>query len=113
MTLKKALIDREVFDARRPLILYRVDNPIDHQKRVPVGDHFHDPMNIDLSALLPVGGRIGHYPSFFLPRRCSATVCLIKSAIGTAGIPDTVVPAATSRISPAFAAIRAPVPICR
>ena len=40
-------------------------------------------------------------------------VCLMNSIIGTAGLPHTVAPAGTSRMTPLLPAIRAPVPTCK
>src|SRR5271154_2973351 len=78
-----------------------------------VRDHFHDPLDIDLGGLALRAERIDHRPSLFLASRCNATVCLMNSVIDTAGIPDTVTPGGTSRISPDLAAILAPLPICK
>ena len=57
--------------------------------------------------------RLAHRPSFFFARRCRIAACFIHVANGTAGIPPTVPPGSTSRISPAFAAIRAPAPMLK
>src|SRR5437764_3619967 len=113
MTLKIMLVDRDVLDAGGPHIRHRIDDLVDHQKRVAVWDHFHNPLDIDLGGLLFGEGRIDHRPSFFFARRCRIATCFMNEAIGTAGLPQTVSPAATSRINPALAATRAPSPIVR
>src|SRR6516162_7071360 len=76
-------------------------------------DHFHDPLNIDLSDLVLGASRIDHHSSFFLARRCSTAVCLMNSVSGTAGLPHTVCPAGMSRMTPLLEAIRAMLPICK
>src|SRR5579862_659014 len=78
-----------------------------------VRDHLHDPLNIELGRLLVGAGRIDHPPSFCFARRCRIATCLMNEVIGTAGTPQTVSPAAMSRITPDCAAIRAPLPILR
>src|SRR6266542_4792575 len=113
MTLEKIFVDRDVLDAGSPQIRHRVDDFVDHQKRVAMWDHFHDPLNIDLRGLLVSAGRIDHRPSFFNARRSSSADCRNQFANGTAGKPPTVAPASTSRITPAFAAMRAPLPTFR
>jgi hypothetical protein len=113
MSLKILLVDRDVLDAGGPHIRHRIDDLVDHQERVAVRDHFHDPLDVDLGGLLLGEGRIDHRPSFFFARRCRIATCLMNEAIGTAGLPQTVSPGATSRITPAVPAIRAPPPIFR
>ena len=113
MALEILLVDRDVLDAGGAHIGHCVNNLVDHQKRVAVRDHFHDPLNIDLDGLFLGEGRIDHHPFFFLARRCRIATCFINEAIGTAGMPQTVSPDATSRISPALAAMRAPLPISK
>src|SRR5436309_817384 len=108
MALEILLVDRDVLDAGGAHIGHCVNNLVDHQKRVAVRDHFHDPLNIVLDGLFLGEGRIDHHPFFFLARRCRIATCFINEAIGTAGMPQTVSPDATSRISPALAAMRAP-----
>src|SRR3954447_3178219 len=113
VTLKIMLVDRDVLDAGGPHIRHRIDDLVDHQKRIAVRDHFHDPLDIDLGGLLFGEGRIDHRPSFFFARRCRIATCLMNEAIGTAGLPQTVSPGAMSRITPALPAMRAPLPISR
>src|SRR6266446_2723576 len=113
MALKERLVDRDILDPGGPNIRHRIDDLVDHQKRVAMRDHFHDPLNVDLGGLLVRAGRIDHRPSFFSARRCSSADCLNQFANGTAGKPPTVAPASTSRITPAFAAMRAPLPMFR
>src|SRR5262249_47499272 len=100
-------------DAGRPLVRDHVDDLVDHKKGMAMRDHFHDPLNINLCDLLSCAKRGDHHRSFFLARRCSTAVCLINSGSGTAGLPHNVSPAATSRMIPLLAAIRALVPIWR
>src|SRR5579885_1397967 len=88
----------------RPLVGNGIDHLVDQQKRMPVRDHLHDPRLIDLGV---------HFASRFLARRCNVATSFMNWPIGTAGLPQTVAPAGTSRISPALAAIRAPSPIVR
>src|SRR6185312_14596859 len=76
-------------------------------------DHLHDPLAIDLDPFLYGGCWLAHPPPFFLAKRCIIAVCLQNATAGTAGAPITVSPAATSFITPAWAATRAPVPIVR
>src|SRR5260370_688346 len=76
-------------------------------------DHLHDPLNVDLDRGGVGAGRIDHHPSLFFARRCTMAVCLMNSIIGTAGLPHTVAPAGTSRMTPLLPAIRAPLPICK
>src|SRR5438067_9633710 len=113
MSLENMLVELDDLDSCGAQISHVVDNLVDHQKRVAVRDHFHDPLNIDLDGLFLGEGRIDHHPFFFLARRCRIATCFINEAIGTAGMPQTVSPDATSRISPALAAMRAPLPISK
>src|SRR2546425_9398052 len=111
MTLKERLVDRDVLDAGGSQIRHRVDHLVDHQKRVAVRDHLHDPLNVDLGGLLVGTGRIDHRPSFFCARRCSTAVCRSQLTNGTAGEPPTLGPAPTSPGTPAFPAVPAPFPL--
>ena len=52
MALKIILVDRHVLDAGRPLVRHHVDDLVDHQERMAMRDHLHDPLDIDLRALL-------------------------------------------------------------
>ncbi len=75
-------------------------------------DHLHDPLDVD--RLDDFGLHGVHRHSLRLPaRRASAATCRSHSRCGTAGLPPTVSPAATSRITPACAAMRAPAPMRR
>ena len=100
MPLKILLVDRDVLDAGGTHVCHRIDDLIDHQEGVAMRDHFHDPLDIDLDGLLFGEGRIDHRPSFFFARRCRVATCFMNEAIGTAGLPQTVSPGATSRMSP-------------
>ena len=121
VTLKIRLVDRDVLDAGRVRVGNDIDNLVDHQERLTVRDHLHDPLNVDLDWWLgprrlerrPGAGRIDHRPSFFLARRCRIATCFMNNRIGSAGLPPTVSPAATSRISPDLAAMRAKLPIVK
>src|SRR5262249_21181639 len=113
MAAKVAFVDRHVLDAGGTFVGHHIDDLVDHQKRMAMGDHFHDPLNIHFCDLLFYACRSDHHRSFVLARRCSTAVCLMISRSGTAGLPHTVSPAATSRMIPLFAAIRAPLPIRR
>src|SRR6266851_4957393 len=113
MALEIVFVDRHVLDAGRLLVRHHVDDLVDHQKRMAVRDHLHDPLNVDLEGLLLGAGRIDHRPSFFFARRCRIATCFMNKPIGTAGAPQTVSPAPISRITPDCAAIRAPLPISR
>src|SRR5579875_3750372 len=113
MALEIMFVDRDVLDAGGALIRHHVDHLIDHQKRMAMRDHLHDPLDADRRERLPPAGCIGHGLSFFCARRCSTAICLMNVVSGTAGLPQTVIPAGMSRMTPLFAAIRAPPPMCR
>ena len=121
MTLEIKLVDRDVLDAGRVRIGDDIDDLVDHQERLAVRDHLHDPLDVDLDggrtprASAEAGLQAGSIilPSFFLASRCRIATCFMNNRIGTAGLPQTVSPGATSRISPDLAAMRAPLPIVR
>src|SRR5262249_6881099 len=114
MPLEVLLVDRDVLDPGCPLVGHGVNDLVDHQKRMTVRDHFHDPPHIDLDCRGFGVGRLAHSsPSFFLASRGRTAFCRSPAVAGGAGPPAPVTPASTSRITPALAAMRAPEPIFR
>src|SRR3984957_4094313 len=111
MPAKIIFIRRHVLDAGCALVGDDVGDPVDHQKRVTMRDHLHDPLAIDLDAVVHRGRRLAHPPSFFLARRRIMAICRQNAITGTAGDPITVSLGATSSINPACAPIRARAPI--
>src|SRR5215472_7986305 len=113
VALEIVLVWRQVLDSGCPLVGRDVHDLVDHQKRVAVRDHLQDPRHADLGPSLRRAGGIDHDPPFLFVRRCSTAVCLMNSLSGTAGLPHTASPAGTSRMRPLFAAILAPLPMCK
>ena len=86
-----------------------VDDPVDHQEWIPVGDHVHD--LLEVVCRVAGFGFVVHVFFALLPIFCITATPRSHSRIGRAGNPPTVAPASISPMTPALAEIRAPSPI--
>jgi hypothetical protein len=70
MSSEEGLVDRNVLDADRALVRDDIDDLVDHQERVAVGDHLLDAENIEFRhPTFGLARRIHLYVSFFSAKR--------------------------------------------
>jgi hypothetical protein len=60
VSLKKGLADADVLDPDGTLVGIHLDDAVDHQERVAMRDHLHDPDDIGLHAHIRGGGGFAH-----------------------------------------------------